>query len=426
MMKSARTPGFSRARLWLAGLFASICLANSVVARADMHREGEWPDGDGKQVSLKFDGSRIDAIHMLADQAGWSLVVTGAKPGQVNIHVKDQPALKVLALLLADGDYRVQRDGGMISITQLTAAGANQETIPALPPPPNVKHGHRGEDRVVTGSSLVVKRDETVGDLTVMGGSVEVYGTVAGDVAVFGGSLQVHDGGHIYGDVATLGGSVEIENGAQVDGDVSSAGGSVERAQGAFIGGDATSTNHGRDDERKGDKTSVVGQLVKELGNAIARAALLFAFGTVLLALATPRMDILQREVATRPMRAFALGIVGMVSGVFAFIVLCITIIGIPVAIVALLVGALCVYAGICATFTVLGGALLHGRSASPYVHLGLGCALYLAVSSIPVVGWLVTLVAVLVGLGLIVSTRAAGLFVRRSQTLPPALSSSV
>jgi hypothetical protein len=88
-----------------------------------------------------------------------------------------------------------------------------------------------------------------------------------------------------------------------------------------------------------------------------------------------------------------------------------VTIIGIPLALIAALLGVLGVYAGMCAAFTTLGAALLHARTPSPYAHLGLGCALYLFSSSLPVVGWFATAIAVLVGLGLLVETRGAGIF---------------
>jgi hypothetical protein len=215
-----------------------------------------------------------------------------------------------------------------------------------------------------------------------------------------------------------LGGSVEIEKGARIDGDVSSVGGSIERDDDAVVGGSSVSLDDSKDDRDDEPKGSMLSGLVREMSSAIARAALLFAFGTVLLALATQRMDVLQRELETRPMRAFALGVVGLIAGAVALVALCVTIVGIPVAIVAVLVGALGVYAGICAAFTVLGATLLRGRTTSPYIHLALGCGLYLVVSAIPVVGWFVTIAAVLLGLGVLVSTRAAGLLPRREQ--PP------
>jgi hypothetical protein len=43
-------------------------------------------------------------------------------------------------------------------------------------------------------------------------------------------------------------------------------------------------------------------------------------------------------------------------------------------------------------------------------VHLALGCIVYLALGAIPFVGKFVTVAVVMIGLGALVSTRAAGL----------------
>lgn len=433
---------------------SALCVASalaSLPARADVRREGEWPDDASELVSLTVDGTRSEAIHALAKAAGWSVVGSALKDERVNVHVTDQPAGKVLALLLGEGDYVVKRDGKLLSIAAAPASKAREErkdpedtpgtvTPPNWPtPPPTLpvpaagkhKRGH-GEDRTVMGGRAVIARDETVGDLFVFGGSVTVIGNVQGDVSVFGGSLTVQEGGHIHGDVNLLGGTVDLQDGACVDGDVSTAGGNVTRAAGAVVGGDVSDVgpagrrpHHDKadknddEDEHEAAEGFSITHAASSVGAALARTALLFAFGCVLLSLAGGRMELMQHELAERPMRAFALGVVSLLGGVFALVALCVTIIGIPLAIVAVLVGVLGVYAGMCAAFTALGAALLQARTPSPYVHLGLGCALYLLTSSLPFIGWLTTTAAVLIGLGLLVETRGAGIFTRHE--LPPA-----
>lgn len=396
---------------WLV-LFA-VCGLAPALAHADVHREGIWPSDDAEHVSLSFSGPRAAAIHQLAEAAGWSLVSSVASHAphapdalmeHVDIDVNDQPAAKVLELLLADGDYRVKRDGSMLAISAGTASA-----LPA--PPPTAAAPARGEDRVVTGSSVVIRSGETVGDLSVFGGSADVYGTVTGDIAVFGGALELHPGSHVHGDIAAIGGRVGIDDGARVDGDVNSTGGPVRRDAGAIVSG---RVNKGLD-QLKHDHHEAGGRYLQKLGAAIARAALMFALGSVLLALAAQRMEVLQLELEKRPMQAFALGALGLVMGAFTLFALCVTIIGIPVAIVLILLGVVGVYAGISAAFTLLGARLLRNRTENPYLHLALGCALYLALSALPVIGWLATWVAILLGLGLLVSTRAAGLLVRHT-----------
>ena len=85
-------------------------------ALAAVRRVGEWPSGDEK-VSLSLESvSRADAIKRLADEAGWSVVVQASEGEPVELHVKHQPAVKVLELLLDDGRYVAKRTGTLIAI----------------------------------------------------------------------------------------------------------------------------------------------------------------------------------------------------------------------------------------------------------------------------------------------------------------------
>lgn len=151
-----------------------------------------------------------------------------------------------------------------------------------------------------------------------------------------------------------------------------------------------------------------------ELWDSMAAVGALWVYGAVLLALAGPRMRDLEVEVVERPMRSFALGVVGLGAAIGAAVLLCVTVIGIPFAVIGVLAGVLFGYAGVCAVLTALGAVLLNHRSTSPYVHLAAGCALYLVASSVPWVGDYVTLTLALFGIGVVVATRGAGLLPRR------------
>ena len=74
---------------------------------------------------------------------------------------------------------------------------------------------------MVTGGHVTIEKGETVGDVTVLGGSLDVFGDVEGDLAVFGGESRDPQGGEVHGDAVTLGGSLTVDDGAQVNGDVS-------------------------------------------------------------------------------------------------------------------------------------------------------------------------------------------------------------
>lgn len=260
-----------------------------------------------------------------------------------------------------------------------------------------------------------VEKGEVVHDVVVFGGSADVLGTATGDVTVIGGSAKIHAGAHVMGDATAVGGSLDVEDGAAVDGDVGVVGGVLRRGEDARIGGeertDVPATAKGEDAGKKGGFGAWIAGVLADIGSAMTGAALLFVFGAILLALATQRMDTLQTEVAARPMRSFALGVVGLL--VFGLLVLAftLTIVGIPVAFIGSIIGVVAGYAGMCAVLTVAGGALLRHKTRNPYVHLALGCFLFMILKALPFVGNIVLFAVMLLGIGTLVATRGAGYF---------------
>lgn len=435
--------------LVVVALLASVTPCATVLAQ--VRREGEWPS-DAERVTLVLEGvSRAQAVRLLADKVGWSVVAHGIGEDAVDVRVRNQPAARVLELILAGSarPFVAQRDGNMIAIAPQTDTGPLGPGMPRtvhIPPPPPIppipptppipadapraiEHGpkQRGKDRMVAANDMTIAADEIIGNLTVVAGNVDVYGAITEDLTVFAGNVVLHNGAHVYGNVSSVAGNVEIKDGARVDGRVSGVATNVDRgdvgrddeqedeAASADDDGDVALDLAADGVDGEDDDTSIWARL-ERAGNAVARSALLFAFGAVLLALASTRMRRLEGEIAVRPLRSFAMGAVGLFAGVFVVLAMAVTIVGIPLALAALLVGAVAVYVGMCAALTALGRALLGHRNPSAYLHLGIGCALYLVASSLPGIGWLVTWTVVLIGCGALVSTRGADLLVRRSR----------
>lgn len=466
--------GHRRAAAGFGALTLMVLVGAADAAHAAVRREGAWA-GDDKKVSLALEGTpRKVALRKLAEQAGWSLVVPSDVEEPVDVAVKDQPADKVLDLLLADGKYVARREGSMIHVTRdLEAASAAVPAVPAVPGAPAVpalpavpavpgvpvmpampmgssaadlaeraekaaekaerahqkaekRHGKRhGNDRTVAGSNGKVDKDEVVDDFTVFGGSAEVLGTVNGDVTVFGGSTVLRKGAVVHGDVSAFGGSVDIQDGARVEGEATGFGGSVHKSPNAQVGdsddddkddeataaapaasGAPTASIKAHEDEAK---PSRAWHFFREVGDTLTAAAMLFVFGSVLLALATGRMDRLKLEIAARPMRTFALGLTGSLVAIVVLCALCITLVGIPVACVALLLAIFGAYAGVCAALTTAGELLVRHRTENVYVHLAAGCALFMLLGAIPFVGGLVKFAVIFLGIGSLVATNAAG-----------------
>jgi len=408
------------------------CVLVSGSAFGDVRFSGTWPD-ESSDVTLDISGaSRADALRALAEAAGWSLVVHAPSADPVDIHVKDQPANKVLELLLTDGQYVASRNGDLVSVTRASAGDAvaakdeeadddakdveadddaKEEEVDekSQKRAELLRRAERdgGKDITVAGRNVTIAADQIAKDVTVTGGSIEVFGIVTGDLTVMGGSAHIHDSAHVMGDATAIGGSLHVEDGATVDGDVGVIGGILERGDSAIIGGDVD-TQGGDDDEHE---QSWVSRWSSAASNAITNTALLFAFGAVLLALSSRRMEMLKVEVATRPMRSFALGLVGLLATAFALVALCITVVGIPIAMVAVLALVFAGFASTCAALTTLGGAFASHRSNNVYVHLAVGCLAYLLIGLLPWVGGIAQMGIVLAGFGAVVATRATGLW---------------
>jgi hypothetical protein len=469
-------------RVAFGGIFVALSVATSLGV-AEVRHDGTWPSTE-KTVSLKLQHvPRAEAVRKLADLAGWSVVIHAPEGDAVDVSVKDQPPSKVLDLLLDDREYVAKRDGSLISIDFDGASDSlavppipPMPAIPPIPPmampgstaappppdddqdetdsppaadasadakgaskPPREHPTTRGKDRGATGSNLKIDKAEVAHDVAVMGGNVDVYGTVTGDVSVTGGNLHVHEGGWILGDAVVIGGVLTVDDDGQVDGDVSTLGGSIRRSDKAVIGGSIESRGDDNSDEEDEDEDAKktpaghhgptihiernhkahVTSFLSDLGGGLAHSAMLFVFGSVLLALASRRMETLRVEAASKPMRSFAVGVVGSLVALVLFIACCVTLIGIPVAIIGLLLLVFGAYAGVCAVLTVVGQALLRHKTKSPYVHLAVGCAIFMVLGALPYVGGFFVAATALVGIGVLVATRAAGLVKAKNGARP-------
>jgi cytoskeletal protein CcmA (bactofilin family) len=301
--------------------------------------------------------------------------------------------------------------------------------------------------------------DGTVqGDLIASGGSVTVNGTVEGDIMAAGGTLRI--GGTVNGDVRAAGANVTIAGNVSEDALV--AGGRVEVATDGRVGEDmvvssGTLTVAGTVDGNVAGTTStssVTGTIggedmiaIRQEGapsaptvtdrafDAVGHFAAVVLVGLLALWLAPRLMARAETTVRARPLVAVGAGLLGFIG----FVVLLIAIV-IGVVLLAVVLGligledlaALGALAGVVAvgglvvafTFVVgfladavvgLGLAALLARASGQApaepdsvwrldlrtaLLLALGTAIIVVLSSLPVIGWLVKLVVVVLGFG--------------------------
>ncbi len=94
------------------------------------------------------------------------------------------------------------------------------------------------DDKVVFGGSFTLEEGETLnGNLVVFGGTItlEVDSTVNGDVVLIGGTVDA--GGTVNGSLVGVGGVLQLEESARINGDLVTVGAAINRDAGAEVSG---------------------------------------------------------------------------------------------------------------------------------------------------------------------------------------------
>jgi len=216
--------------------------------------------------------------------------------------------------------------------------GASSSDIghPDTPEPPAIPEVSRGGDVVRIGSDIHIERGQVV----------------EGDVFSLRGDITVD--GHVKGNVATTGGDVHLGPTAKVDGDVMCIGGELIEEPGATVLGQrVTALRGGSIRERVKDR---IERRIREGGGWRSRehapAAVGFSFSWLLFAMliawlitriAPARTAVALEALRQSPGTSFGVGILmwlllgpSVVALALAMAILCITIIGIPLALLLL------------------------------------------------------------------------------------------
>jgi hypothetical protein len=221
---------------------------------------------------------------------------------------------------------------------------------PATPLPPELPTDQSG-DVVRFGSDITIREGQTVtGDVVAMGGDVTVNGHVEKDVVAMGGDVYLGPDGKVDGQVVTIGGKLHEE-------------------PGSHVGGQRVTADRWPEHWKRGPFPipRTVGSVVKAMW-AVAKMmlALLIAWGITQLAPQRTRtaVDAFKREPVKSlgfGLLAAALFIPSVVALALVVAILCITIIGIPLAL-AVILGYVLALILLCLWGSVIGAAVLGER----------------------------------------------------------------
>lgn len=273
-------------------------------------------------------------------------------------------------------------------------------------------------DLSLVDSHLTIEKGGRVnGTISSLRSDIQVDGWVTGDVTTVLGSLRISDSAHINGDLEAIGGDVEVSVDAIINGERSI----------VSIAGLADPDNWPVESGRETRSGSFVGRSIWLIFVSLALAAL----GLVAVLIFQKPAEKMVKTIRTRPLVAFAIGLLFVISLPFAIVLMSVTIILIPVVLaVALLLPIVLIFAWV--AVGMLLSQLLTARLGwdwAPAVHAAAGTLAITFIAGlllfVECLGWTFITLLTLTGLGAFVL-----LFFKASQpparakvavTLPPA-----
>lgn len=253
---------------------------------------------------------------------------------------------------------------------------------------------------VVFGGSANLEHGSRVNEsIAIMGGSVAINGEVRGSINVIGGSVILGDTAHVFGDIFTVGGHVTRQPGARVDG-------SARRIEPEefqlpqFADPVPYWPNY--------DILAPIGRVLWFIFRTLAISALAVL---VVLFMATPTQRVAKTMLA-QPLVSGVMGFLTLFIVPALSIVLAVTIILIPLSLLAFLVLFVALIYGWIVVGVEVGdrlAAMLHTSWTMP-VSAGLGTLVLTivagAVGQIPCIGWVLSFIVAMIGLGSVVLSR--------------------
>lgn len=300
-------------------------------------------------------------------------------------------------LIAAAGNIRV---GGKVSDDLMLAGG----TI--------IIDGPVGDDVRVAGGTISINSNVSK-DILAAGGTVTISGNAGRDVFVGAGNIELN--GRIGGNLTASGDSVVL--GGVVQGNANITATKLELKPGAEIKGDLIYTSSSKavipnDAIVHGSIRQIV---PKEPEKKTAEATLkddvysflkFFIVGALIVFFAPTKSGKISDAIVSSPLKSSLLGLALLFTAPFAAILLLVTIIGIPLAIIGIMVYILAIYvSGVFVGFAIGRMALeraqtYRNESLSMLLALFIGLVLLTIFQQLPVVGGLIGFLTIILGLG--------------------------
>jgi cytoskeletal protein CcmA (bactofilin family) len=241
---------------------------------------------------------------------------------------------------------------------------------------------------------------EIGGNALAFGESVGIDGRVGSDLMGFGNTVTI--GGTVLGDVEGFAGAVRLLPTARVTGNVTAhvdSVGDLDIADGAVVGGTTSEQLVEREARRNPYYT------FRFYLRQVVRLGAAFVTGLVLLWL-FPALREVSLPTVVAVLRSGGIGLAAMVTLPVAAFLVCLTIVGIPLGVLAFVLGAIGLYFSKTVLALVIGRSLFRDPANPPHYAAALlaGLAIVIVAINVPLVGGLANFLLTIVGFGIIVT----------------------
>lgn len=289
-------------------------------------------------------------------------------------------------------------------------------------------------DVIATGGTITV--NGSAQNVRVAGGTVHINGTVEKNVTALGGTVIIGEEAEIAGSIVTAGGTINIlapiGKGATIgggtvvinnaiNGDVNAGVGQLTLQPQAQINGNLTYTSDQKAQIMQG--ASVSGETrqmmppkpekenQQEALFGLAGVALFFklmgivsllVLGLLLVFLAPHYLKRTAHTIIGKPWQSLGVGVVSLILAPIIFVILLMTILGIPLAFLFIILFTIACYFAKLFVIYLIGekvGTSINGKLHMAWLFV-IGLIIYEIIVLIPIVGWLVELAALIFGLG--------------------------
>jgi hypothetical protein len=338
----------------------------------------------------------VDVLHRIARAGGWSLTLVGVPKERIDIDVKNVPPREALRQVLREsGAMGVLRRGRLVvvAVPDANTGGMLVES--------KTRKGRKSSRGSVHDVVQVFK-----GDLVVPQGTV-----VQGDVVNVGGSIDVEPGSVVQGDAVSIFGSTTVEQGGVVLGDTAAVFGTVEVERGGQVMGEHINIGLGK--VFGGSHKSKPRSMLSHLGPfglfpSLALFAVIYLLGLLGLRVWPDRIRSVGHAMFEQPVRSFVVGFLCWLLLLPVIVLLCISIVGIPLVPLLPVAMFLSVVMGVSALALRMGEAMPAGPGERfvPPAALGMGTIALLLVAFVPLLGLPVLFLVQFFALGAAVSSR--------------------